>query len=153
VTEPWTTAPTARAAFGWNQDNAASPYQIRLTDIVDGTSNSLLMSEVLQGADSAYDFRGDILNDAPYYAAAHQFMTINTPNSGVPDINLCVSNPDPAMPCTSGAKQQAAARSHHSGGVNTLFGDGSVHFIADAVSLSTWQALGTIDGGDILGDY
>jgi prepilin-type N-terminal cleavage/methylation domain-containing protein/prepilin-type processing-associated H-X9-DG protein len=44
----------------------------------------------------------------------------------------------------------SAARSKHSGGVNTAFADGSVHFISNTVGLSVWQALGTSQGGEVL---
>jgi prepilin-type N-terminal cleavage/methylation domain-containing protein/prepilin-type processing-associated H-X9-DG protein len=43
-----------------------------------------------------------------------------------------------------------AARSYHRGGVNVCFVDGSVHFIADSVVFSVWQALGTSRAGDIV---
>ncbi len=36
-----------------------------------------------------------------------------------------------------------AARSLHSGGVNVLLGDGSVHFVTNSIAFTTWQALGT----------
>ncbi|WP_165229958.1 DUF1559 domain-containing protein [Aquisphaera insulae] len=42
------------------------------------------------------------------------------------------------------------SRSYHAGGVNTLFGDGSVHFIKSSVSLPTWRGLGTVAGGEVL---
>ena len=42
------------------------------------------------------------------------------------------------------------ARSHHPGGVNTALLDGSVSFITDNVDPSIWQALGTIQGGELL---
>ncbi|QEH38298.1 Type II secretion system protein G precursor [Aquisphaera giovannonii] len=42
------------------------------------------------------------------------------------------------------------SRSYHPGGVNTLFGDGSVRFIKSSVSLPTWRALGTIAGGEVI---
>ena len=41
-----------------------------------------------------------------------------------------------------------AARSLHRGGVNTLMGDGSVHFFSDTVSADTWRALATRNGGE-----
>ena len=48
---------------------------------------------------------------------------------------------------------QVPPSSRHPGGVNVLFGDGSVKFIKDGVSLLTWRALGTRDGGEsISGD-
>ncbi|WP_068421616.1 DUF1559 domain-containing protein [Planctomyces sp. SH-PL62] len=43
------------------------------------------------------------------------------------------------------------ARSHHAGGVNALFGDGSVRFIKDGIAGPTWRALGTVAGGEVVG--
>ncbi|WP_422928266.1 DUF1559 domain-containing protein [Singulisphaera sp. PoT] len=43
-----------------------------------------------------------------------------------------------------------AARSYHPGGANVCFADGSVHFIKDAVSATTWLALGTRAGGEVV---
>lgn len=40
------------------------------------------------------------------------------------------------------------SRSFHPGGVNVLFGDGSVKFINNSVSLPVWQALSTVAGGE-----
>ena len=42
------------------------------------------------------------------------------------------------------------ARSYHPGGVNVLFGDGSVRFVKDGVSGQSWRALGTIAGGEVV---
>ncbi len=42
------------------------------------------------------------------------------------------------------------ARSYHPGGVNALFGDGSVHFIKNSINGRTWRALGTVAGGEVL---
>ena len=42
------------------------------------------------------------------------------------------------------------ARSYHPGGVNSLFGDGSVHFVKNTISGPTWRALGTISGGEVV---
>jgi hypothetical protein len=35
--------------------------------------------------------------------------------------------------------------------VNLLLCDGSVRFVSQTISLTTWRALGTIKGGEILG--
>jgi prepilin-type N-terminal cleavage/methylation domain-containing protein/prepilin-type processing-associated H-X9-DG protein len=48
---------------------------------------------------------------------------------------------------------QAAARSYHSGGVNVLLGDGSVRFVRNGIDPATWRALGTRNGGEVIGDY
>ncbi len=45
------------------------------------------------------------------------------------------------------------ARSRHVNGVNVLFCDGSVHFITNSVSMTTWQALATRAGNDTVGAY
>ncbi|MDR3634026.1 MAG: DUF1559 domain-containing protein [Isosphaeraceae bacterium] len=42
------------------------------------------------------------------------------------------------------------ARSYHPGGVNALFGDGSVRFIKSSISWQTWRALGSIGGGEVV---
>jgi prepilin-type N-terminal cleavage/methylation domain-containing protein/prepilin-type processing-associated H-X9-DG protein len=41
------------------------------------------------------------------------------------------------------------ASSAHTNGVNLLLCDGSVHFVANSVSLTTWRALGTRQGGEV----
>jgi prepilin-type processing-associated H-X9-DG protein len=43
--------------------------------------------------------------------------------------------------------------SNHTGGVNALFGDGSVHFLRDSTALVTLARLATRDDGGVLGDY
>ena len=41
------------------------------------------------------------------------------------------------------------ASSFHSGGVHTLFADGSVRFVANNVHVPLWQAIGTRNGGEV----
>jgi prepilin-type processing-associated H-X9-DG protein len=45
------------------------------------------------------------------------------------------------------------ARSYHNGGVNAAFMDGSVRFIANSIPQLTWRALGTRNGGEVVGDF
>lgn len=42
------------------------------------------------------------------------------------------------------------SRSYHTGGVQTGFGDGSVHFISESVDSKTWRALGSRSGGEVV---
>ncbi|MCA9086938.1 MAG: DUF1559 domain-containing protein, partial [Planctomycetaceae bacterium] len=46
-----------------------------------------------------------------------------------------------------------AARSLHTGGAQALLSDGSARFISDNIDRSTWQALGTRGGGEVIGEY
>jgi prepilin-type N-terminal cleavage/methylation domain-containing protein/prepilin-type processing-associated H-X9-DG protein len=41
--------------------------------------------------------------------------------------------------------------SNHPGGINIVFADGSVHFVKNSVGLQTWWALGSRNGGEIIG--
>ena len=43
------------------------------------------------------------------------------------------------------------ARSYHSQGVNVAMMDGSVRFVRNTINLATWRALGTRDGGEVIG--
>jgi prepilin-type N-terminal cleavage/methylation domain-containing protein/prepilin-type processing-associated H-X9-DG protein len=45
---------------------------------------------------------------------------------------------------------QSPPTSNHSGGVNLLLGDGSVHFTKNTVALNVWRALGTRNGGEVI---
>ncbi|MDZ7616694.1 MAG: DUF1559 domain-containing protein [Patescibacteria group bacterium] len=117
--------------------------QVRLAAFTDGVSNTMLMSEVVKPlGDDHFDFRGGIMNDDQSSA---QFMTLSTPNSGV-DSTVCADKVKP-NPCQLGAKTYLSARSHHAGGVNALFGDGSVHFMAESIDLTAWRVLGALHSG------
>lgn len=137
--------PPFKAVFGWTNDNPAAPWRTRLTHITDGTSNTLLMAEVLMADDGGWDGRGDIFNDDGAFVN-FEFMTVNPPNGGT-DVNVCANATMPA-PCVGGTNKHQAARSRHTGGVNVLFGDGSIRFVSNGVNLSVWQASSTMNGGE-----
>ena len=42
------------------------------------------------------------------------------------------------------------ARSYHSGGVNVLLGDASVRFVKSGIAGTTWRALSTVAGGEVV---
>jgi prepilin-type N-terminal cleavage/methylation domain-containing protein/prepilin-type processing-associated H-X9-DG protein len=140
------------------------PDQPRFTmtkDMVDGTSHTMMISELLMHPyDASVDGRGDILNDG----GDSIYSTINTPNSTAPDKQWgtfceqvlpdfpCVQASAGFSPCSgfpfANRALHAKAASRHPGGVNTGFADGSVAFISDSVTLAIWQALSTINGGE-----
>ncbi|MFO0808561.1 MAG: DUF1559 domain-containing protein [Gemmataceae bacterium] len=153
------------APFGYVDpfvQNRNNPRKTRLTDFADGTSNTLLVSEVIMAEnDTEYDIRGDMMNDD---RPCTQFMTRNTPNSGTDVTPFCSqrageANPGQPYPnnppCSNSPNVYAhkAARSRHTGGVNAVFGDGGVRFIRNSIDLNTWRALGTMNGGEVGGDY
>jgi prepilin-type processing-associated H-X9-DG protein len=87
---------------------------------------------------------GDTFNDA--------FTTALTPNtkslsaSTGQDSDLVSVDEDDGGPTYS----SVASRSYHPGGVNVLFGDGSVKFLKNTINWQTWRALGTVGGGEVV---
>ena len=68
------------------------------------------------------------------------------------------STPDqeitPGAPCITenaptGYAVRVSARSHHTGGVNMVRGDGSVTFVSQNINRLIWRAIGTSAGGEV----
>ncbi|MEZ6142158.1 MAG: DUF1559 domain-containing protein [Zavarzinella sp.] len=123
--------------------------RVKLTDITDGSSNTMLVAEVLQGRNS--DLRG-----FTWWGDACQFTAYNGPNSSSPDAiytaGYCV-NTLPSLPCTVSTATYPtmfASRSRHTGGVQAAMGDGSVRFVRNAITISTWRAMATSQGGEVV---
>jgi len=136
------------APFNDPNNTGGVPQSSAIQRIPDGTANTLMMSEVIVARnDSDQNSHGDFLNDDATQPG-WVFMTITTPNSTTPDSIFCGTNNDPKAPCTGSAPYSEAARSRHTNGVNTLFCDGSVHFITSGITLAVWQALGSAMGGE-----
>ncbi len=149
--------------------------KVRLVDVRDGLSQTVVLSESLigNGSNPAQGRQGD-----PQYQYLH--LGDEMPPTTVPSAALCSlpsSLPwkgnrnyawsigrldttlynhmllpnDPQPDCYhTHARGWKAARSMHSGGVNTAFGDGHVAFIKDSISLPTWRALATRSGRETL---
>jgi prepilin-type processing-associated H-X9-DG protein len=87
-------------------------------------------------------------------AATYQVSTRLGPNSPTPDYGRCVNAPANRAPCindtSDGRGYYLASRSHHPGGVNVLFCDGSVHFIKDSIAPPTYQSLSTRAAGEVI---
>jgi prepilin-type N-terminal cleavage/methylation domain-containing protein len=135
--------------------------RVKQTDIDDGISNTIAMTEALRPMPGGNTTIQMITVQTARAGSAFFYMT-NTPNSPAPDVlmsaaSMCYQNlPQlnrPCLPYGNGSNDHASARSAHRGGVQNVFCDGSVKFISDSVSLSTWRALGTIAGKEVVGDY
>ena len=113
-------------------------HKTKVQEITKGLAHCMMMSEVLQAPDLDADSRGDIFNSGEGCA---EFMSLNAPNSGTDTCNQCVTDTLVLAPCQATGPYYVAARSKHPGGVNTVFCDGSAHFISDQVDLVSWQSL------------
>jgi prepilin-type N-terminal cleavage/methylation domain-containing protein/prepilin-type processing-associated H-X9-DG protein len=105
--------------------------RIRFSDILDGTSNTFMIGE-------------DVVEDSVWSAWCFSHSPYSTtaiyPNARTPSGDLY----DPTdWPNAWGFK------SRHPGGINFACADGSVHFIADNISIATYRALGTRQGGEV----
>jgi prepilin-type processing-associated H-X9-DG protein len=131
----------------------ASEKSYGIQSITDGTSNTLLLSEVKIGVNQGTnsDHRGDLYNDDKN---CFEFHTYTTPNTTYPDQmqGYCLYPNATNPPCTSTSVNASfnAARSFHPGGVNVTMGDASVKFFKDSISMTVWRALGTMGGGEVI---
>ena len=80
------------------------------------------------------------------------FTTALPPNTRSPAGTPAVDSDLTSVDEDDGGPTYAAvtARSYHSGSVNVLFADGSVHSIKDSINWQTWRALGTVGGGEVI---
>lgn len=90
------------------------------------------------------------------------FTTVLPPNTRVAyrhsdgkEYDVDLTSPRETSPTKASNGQPVAtravvtSRSHHNGGVNVSFMDGSARFIRSDIDAPTWQALGTRAGGDV----
>ncbi len=136
------------------------PYAARIKDIHDGTSNTLLASEVIQGQGSGVGSSGVVSHDLrgfSWWGYGSGFHTYLAPNSSQPDVMqssvYCQNdgvNPPCVAPHSTSQPMTNAARSKHAGGVLSVFCDGSVHFISDHIAIDTYRALSTTKGGEVI---
>ncbi|WZO99244.1 DUF1559 domain-containing protein [Isosphaeraceae bacterium EP7] len=124
---------------------------VTFASITDGTSNTMVISEIIQGKQPG-DLRGFV-----HWGYAAAFETNLSPNSRLPDVlwsNYCnPANLGGAPPCIiqSLAKNTVlGARSQHAGGVNAAFADGHVQFVKNSISMPVWRGIGSIAGGEVI---
>jgi prepilin-type N-terminal cleavage/methylation domain-containing protein len=118
--------------------------QIKLTDMTDGLTNTIMFGEVLQG-------QGRDLRGFAWWGDAAAMSTYYPPNTRANDLiyttTYCNNLPQRGLPCSGAGGAHHSARSRHPGGVMVCLGDGSCRFIRDAIDPVTWMNMGPgIDG-------
>lgn len=127
--------------------------QTSMRDVLDGTSNTLMGSEILLTSDSAtlHDLRGRYWNT---WEGNNLFSTLQPPNTTVGDKSSLYCIPATFTPCaTYSSTTVQYVRSLHVGGAHGLLADGSVRFVSSNISTVIWGGLGTRAGGEVLGEF
>jgi prepilin-type N-terminal cleavage/methylation domain-containing protein/prepilin-type processing-associated H-X9-DG protein len=163
-------AVTGVAAYA-NAPNAGQPgimqknYTIRIGGVTDGLSNTLL---VVESAGRPQIYR----NGKSYGSVPAQHVNGGGWSRPGSDLEFAPSTPDGTtyaggtVPVNAtngyeypsynaapfGTESTSQAYSFHAGGVNALFGDGSVRFLRSTVSVATFSALTTRSGGETPGN-
>jgi prepilin-type N-terminal cleavage/methylation domain-containing protein/prepilin-type processing-associated H-X9-DG protein len=133
---------------------SAEDGRVRITDITDGTSNTLL------AGDAHYTLKNYFYTTGPnagqprtgdtQWANGHVYFSwfqTNTP------MNLHTVATWPYDPARTGEDGKYGFRSVHVGGCHFAFCDGSVKFVRQTIPMATYMALGSRAGGEVVGDY
>jgi len=143
-------------------------YTVSLTDITDGTSNTFLFGEKSlydPGFDSAcvVPARQNFLIDQSFWAnPAGQDVVAGTEfplNSSFDKLMVMLAGGcngggvtgSDATSCACDARTTNFS-SNHKGGVNFVFSDGSVHFVAETIPLLTLRYLSRASQGAVVGN-
>ena len=141
-------------------------YGARLSQITDGTSNTIAFMEMrqvpsLDSSESLVDRRGRLWNCE---SGCHQITTKFGPNDDSPDNSRCHDRPE--YPCiesnntnsktpytSSRYEQYIVSRSEHPGGVQVAMCDGSATFIEEGVEINLWRNMSSMAGGEVGDEY
>ncbi len=127
---------------------------VRLSAVTDGTSNTFMILEQASVIPK-YPYPTN-----PFMWTSHQSQGLAMSNQGtqlyppnmdpVLQVSRAGSSIYPVQPAPAGfGLLGRAARSWHTGGINTAMVDGSVRFISDSVAMAPWRYQFTRDGGDV----
>jgi hypothetical protein len=106
---------------------------------IDGVSNTILASEIVSGKTTSDRSGLWGLGDAGACGFTCKFQPTNTPVAPTGAVDSTTTGFDAA---------HAAASSNHPGLVNVCFADNHMDAVATSISLTIWQAYGTVNGGE-----
>jgi prepilin-type N-terminal cleavage/methylation domain-containing protein/prepilin-type processing-associated H-X9-DG protein len=141
------------------------PSGVRMADIPDGTSNTLMVGErppskdlifgwMFAGFGNSGDGDGDVILGI---SERHEQISPGSPNEMDPNGKPCSKgSPDPTSPqayqLSPGSLSNQCDQFHywslHAGGANFCLGDGSVHFLTYGISPIVQRAMATRAGGE-----
>ena len=125
---------------------------IRLTDISDGLSNTILIGETLVWEhDHIYSNRHwASANGGNSHCTTVVPINYKTDYHDTPYTTSCSGNPDHNY---ANWAVCWGFKSNHTGGANFVFADGSVHFLSQTIDMKTYCLLGCRNDGQVLGNY
>jgi prepilin-type processing-associated H-X9-DG protein len=129
----------------WGSNPGTSNYMTRFTP--NGYRDYVAMFPPWSTSVSASALANDNMDNLPTFGGSGPGSSPATPPC------LCDSQPVMQLSCYCQGSQGGefvGSRSRHPGGVNTAFGDGSVHFIKNTINPLTWVALGSISAGEVI---
>jgi prepilin-type N-terminal cleavage/methylation domain-containing protein/prepilin-type processing-associated H-X9-DG protein len=149
--------------------------KVRIADVLDGLSNTALMSESLLGLGGPFlgEDQHPSAQEAPlvyaWFTSSEPMSSELCKGATLWRTDQCSKWADGEVYCTlydhgyppnssewdcvSVSSNWRAARSRHPGGVNLLLADGSLRFVSNTVNLATWHALGSRAGFEVTGDF
>ena len=126
-----------------------SNYSRSISDVIDGTSNTVAVSEIISGPNGSGDRRGEWWHD--FGCSYEHKYNPNAPINHMWDVMASYEGCDyTKVNCDYGANAWdtvvCTASSCHPGGVNVGLVDGSVRFVSETINNAVWQAAGSING-------
>lgn len=176
-------APTNYVTCLGNTDDGLSKQNVmsinsntRISEVKDGTSSTMIVSECKINEPWVYRYEGNAGNYSACQAGADPPVTNNWSASGGSGGTvgrgyswfMAVSNQSWTYTTSFRPNDVAqsnhecelwsypgyfAARSFHAGGVHTLMADGATRFINSTISLSTWRAIGTKSNREVVTEF
>jgi prepilin-type N-terminal cleavage/methylation domain-containing protein len=133
---------------------------VRITDIKDGTSDTLLFGE-RRHQDVNFDlyYTSSPIENWGGWAWANPFAMADVTLSAAVPLNYQTPPYDPTIKRNTAPwyklvdDRLCAFGSGHILGANFAFSDGSVHFLQNSIPLITLQALSTRNGDEVVSDY